>query len=144
MFSLIQIALKIIFLILLYLFLFSLIRRIGSDLDEGQPLGTKMAEGPAKEPRLVVLDSQFLEAGRMFEISGELSIGRDDSSDVRIMDDFVSKEHALIYGQDDAFYLDDLESANGTFLNGERLWGARPLKVGDKIQLGRTLFEFLE
>lgn len=144
MFSLIQIALKIIFLILLYLFLFSLIKRIGSDLDEDQLFRPKMADGQAKEPRLVVLDSQFLDTGRIFEISGELSIGRDDSSDIGIMDDFVSKEHALIYSQNNAFYLDDLESANGTFLNGERLWGARRLRIGDKIQLGRTLFEFLE
>lgn len=144
MFSLIQIGLKLIFLILIYLFLFGLIRRIGSDLDDGPHARPAPTKRVIKEPRLVVLDSQFLDIGRSFGINGELSIGRDDSNDVRLMDDFVSKEHGLIYSQNGKIYLDDLGSANGIELNLERLWRARPLKVGDKIQIGRTLFEYLE
>ncbi len=143
-FSLIQIGLKIAFLALLYLFLFSLIKRIGKDLEAEVRTEAPAIKEAEREPRLIVLDSLFLDVGRIFDIADELSLGRDDSNDVRMVDDYVSKEHALIYVQDDKVFLDDLGSANGITLNGERLWRAKPLAVGDKIQIGRTLFEFLE
>ena len=73
-----------------------------------------------------------------------LYMGRDPSCDVQFdsdKDDLVSRSHAVIEWQDDdptELTLSDLLSSNGTFLNGERVHGAVPLKSGDKIQLGST------
>ncbi len=62
-------------------------------------------------------------------------LGKGDEVDVQVMDDFVSKLHALIYFEKDAFYISDLGSSNGTFLN-EIVVMKEELKDGDHIRIG--------
>jgi len=62
-------------------------------------------------------------------------LGKDDEADVRVTDDFVSKLHALVYFEKDAFYISDLGSTNGTVLN-ENVVMKEELKDGDCIRIG--------
>ena len=72
----------------------------------------------------------------------ELILGRAPSAAVRFdsrSDGVVGRQHARItrtVGHEEEFLLVDLESRNGTFLNGERVDVARLLRAGDKLQLG--------
>lgn len=58
-------------------------------------------------------------------------------------DDFeISRDHARITFQDGRFWLDDLDSTNGTYLNGQRVFSRAPLRRGDQIRVGRTILGF--
>ena len=82
------------------------------------------------------LHSINLETGR------EYVIGRIPQADIVVQHPSVSRMHAKIYVRDDGVYLEDLGSANGTFLNGERVQGVVKLSDGAVIQTGqRTVAE---
>ncbi len=72
---------------------------------------------------------------------GELVLGRDDHLPYRIDDVAVSGRHARLYCEGGDFFLDDLDSTNGTFVEGVRIAEPKQLQEGDRIQLGlNTLF----
>jgi predicted component of type VI protein secretion system len=68
-----------------------------------------------------------------------VTIGRLESNDVSLpSDDETSRAHAVIERLPSGWCLRDLSSRNGTFVNGERIAGDRPLRAGDEIRIGRT------
>src|SRR5262245_21482880 len=69
---------------------------------------------------------------------GDATIGRSGTSEIKLHDDGVSRAHARIRADGKQLLLEDLNSRNGTFLNGKRLVEPLPLGDGDKIQIGRT------
>ncbi|MDO8886814.1 FHA domain-containing protein [Candidatus Oleimmundimicrobium sp.] len=145
MFSAVQFGLKTIFLILIYLFLYVLIRMIAKDLREevvGKPVSK--SSKIIKNPRLVVLESTTEKVGRTFPVAQELTIGRTPENDIFLKDIFISKQHCLICKRNGKILLQDLRSANGTFLNGERINKPQKLKLGDKIKVGQTTFKYVE
>jgi predicted component of type VI protein secretion system len=90
---------------------------------------------PTLAVRLVL--STASEAGRMIPVLGRsFLIGRDQSCQLRPRDGRVSRRHAEIRVEDDAAFLHDLGSTNGTFLNGEAVAAILPLRDGDRIQIG--------
>ena len=98
-------------------------------------LSSKRAE--AQGGRLVCLTD-----GREYEIGHEpLVFGREAGADVVVPGDDVSRRHAEIRGTDAGYVLVDL-SANGTFVNGARIEGARPLRRADVIRIGPDEFRF--
>ncbi|RPI88819.1 MAG: FHA domain-containing protein, partial [Spirochaetales bacterium] len=83
------------------------------------------------------------EVGKKFPMYWEeITIGRDDENAIVIRDDAVSLRHARIKEMKGAYYLFDLASDNGTFLNGKKLLRPRPLYDWDELRMGRTLFIF--
>ena len=68
-------------------------------------------------------------------------IGREDC-EILILDPEVSRRHAAIRGVDGRFGVEDLGSANGTSVNGERLDGIRVLRDGDQLRVGDTILRF--
>ncbi|HLY10229.1 MAG TPA: FHA domain-containing serine/threonine-protein kinase, partial [Planctomycetota bacterium] len=73
---------------------------------------------------------------------GTVIIGRDSSTALPLRDTMTSRMHCKIQPQDDGYYLTDLESMNGTYLNGERVRETIKLDHGDLIKIGDTLFTF--
>jgi VWFA-related protein len=83
------------------------------------------------------------EAGRKFPIFwDEVTIGRDEVNTIVVKDDAVSLKHAKIKKFKNAYYLFDLISDNGTFLNRKKLLRPKPLYDWDEIGIGRTMFIF--
>ena len=70
------------------------------------------------------------------------SLGRHPDSSIQILDKIVSKEHCRIVLEGDTWVLEDLDSLNGTFLNGTRVNGKRPLAHSDEFSLGATRARF--
>jgi pSer/pThr/pTyr-binding forkhead associated (FHA) protein len=78
----------------------------------------------------------------LFEISEpETLIGRSASSHLRVADDSISREHAVVLLEGERYVLEDLQSTNGTRVNGKRIRSA-PLENGDEIQIGQTRIHF--
>ncbi|HXB64218.1 MAG TPA: DUF3662 and FHA domain-containing protein [Solirubrobacteraceae bacterium] len=69
-------------------------------------------------------------------------IGRSRDCDVVLDDSGISRRHAHIHPTAEGWAIEDLQSTNGVLLNGERLRGAQPLRVGDRIELGSTELVF--
>lgn len=79
--------------------------------------------------------------GETFDLTeAQTALGRAPANDYVVTFPAVSGRHALITQEGGQFYIEDLNSSNGTFLNGERLLGKRPLSNGDIIGLGQSVF----
>lgn len=89
--------------------------------------------------------TQGPDAGKTYDIERAAILGRLESNDIPVHDKKASREHAKIYRQGQAFAIVDLNSSNGTFVNGEQIT-KRVLKTGDEITIGvvHLLFESAE
>jgi FHA domain-containing protein len=142
-------VLKIAFLVLLYLFIWRIVRTASRDLrlpQESFVLAPSAASGlHAARPgpdtgRLVVVKSADLADGEEFELnSSQLTIGRGSQNDIAIAtDEYASARHARFEPRQDGVWVQDLGSTNGTFLNGTRLDRPRRLTRGDVVRVGET------
>ena len=80
--------------------------------------------------------------GERFDLFGGISIGRSADADVRIEDRYASGLHARVYSRGASYYVEDMNSTNGTYLNGGRLKGEAELKDLDEVRIGDTEFRF--
>ena len=97
----------------------------------------------AMRAALVIQDGGF--EGTRFELAGdETLIGRNPTTDITLLDEGISREHAIILfdAEQGRYEIEDLESTNGTKVNGKRVRSAT-LDPGDEIQIGRTVFQFV-
>src|ERR1041384_7651600 len=69
-------------------------------------------------------------------IRDEISIGRKEGNTIRLTERNVSRQHARLYRQNGTVYVEDLNSYNGTKINGERLQKRTAIGEGDSIQIG--------
>jgi len=134
--------LKILFLVLLYLFIWRIVRTASRDLrlpQESFVLAPEQAAGllggskPIDTGRLVFPD------GRKRGLdSRAISVGRSAENDIALEDDFASARHARVEPRRDGVWVSDAGSTNGTYVNGTKLSKARRLKPGDVIRVGNT------
>src|ERR1044071_5269032 len=78
------------------------------------------------------------EGQQVVELRDFNSLGRHPSNTIQLLDKIVSKEHCVIERRATSYVLRDLGSLNGTYVNGERVNGERPLKHGAELALGST------
>ncbi len=146
-------VLKIAFLVLLYLFIWRIVRTAARDLRLPQesfilaPSGAAGVQAARRGPhtgRLIVVKSPDLDEGQDFELdSAQLTIGRGRQNDIAIgTDEYASARHARFEPRQDGVWVQDLGSTNGTYLNGVRLDRPRRLTQGDIIRIGETDLRF--
>ena len=85
-------------------------------------------------------DDDFL--GRRFAFADKISLGRAEGNDIVLPENYVSHRHAVIRRKNNLYVIEDLGSANHTYLNDRELTGRAYLKAGDRIRIGTLLFEF--
>jgi hypothetical protein len=162
-------ALKLIFLGLLYLFFFRVIRAVWVELREPKDVQVAVAAAPAPAPRSTARVSGSLRPawaggagagpggaqgdrlvllepadryGQVFELGDELTVGRAIGCGVSLPDDtFVSTLHARVFRRDGSLYVEDLGSTNGTFVNQRPVTGTVGFQRGDRLQVGKTVLE---
>jgi FHA domain len=125
---------RVLFLVLLYLFLFGVARMLVRDLRQA-------AREPVTElGRLVVLASPAGEPvqGTSIGLDPITTLGRDVNNAIVVDDQFASAQHAVLTFRGRTWYVEDLRSTNGTFVNGAQVEGVSPLGFGDEIQLGQV------
>jgi pSer/pThr/pTyr-binding forkhead associated (FHA) protein len=143
--------LKIAFVVLLYLFIWRIVRTASKDLrtpqesfilapSQANELFAVRDAGPRDVGRLVVITSPTLEEGegRILD-SAAITVGRGPQNDVTLDgDDYASAKHARIEPRRDGVWVEDVGSTNGTYLNGIKLTRARKLTPGDVVRVGET------
>ena len=159
----VSVALKFGFLVVLYLFLLWVVRSARRDLgnnavpdaERGRsaPLpadATGMYSASAiaapdlaqRAPRLIVERAPGHDPGMIYDLDGEVLLGRGERAEIRLEDPFASARHARIYEQGNILVVEDLGSTNGTYLNEELLETPRPLHHGDRLRIGDSEFAF--
>jgi predicted component of type VI protein secretion system len=80
-------------------------------------------------------------SGTQVPVDRTVEIGRDATCTLQLQDELVSRHHARIGVQNGSVVAQDLDSTNGTFLNGMALSGSAPLHPGDHLSMGVTVLE---
>lgn len=144
MFELISQVLRYVFIILIYLFIFSILRLMYLDVKSITSGGGSLGDAYLKVVNR--LDSLNFKMQEYYVIDGDISLGRSSKNDVVIKDKFVSKNHLLIRVKNQRYYLEDLDSANGTFLNGVKIDPNELIELqnNDKIGVGFIQFIFVD
>ena len=104
-------------------------------------LDTARRLSAVKTARLLV--RQGINPGGVYPlIAATNTIGRGDGLEVTVHDTMISRRHARIVRRDNDYFVEDLLSANGTFVNGSKLKDSQLLKDGDQIAVGDTVLIF--
>ena len=143
-YSFISTVLSYVFTVIIYLFIFSVMRLIYMDVKKMSRFESEdFSAAPTASLRLtkskVPLTS---EVKRRYPIYGEAVIGRSKKCDIVISEKFVSGEHLKIWYEDGEWYLEDLGSRNGTFVNDQRIRKMVLLDPEDVISIGGLNFVF--
>lgn len=145
--------LKLLFLALLYLFFFRVLRAVWVETHEPKAeagsRGRRGSGGPAPAAAAVAVTAGRLRViapperkGAVFELGDEVTVGRASGCQVSLAEDTtVSQLHARVFRQDGKLLVEDLGSTNGSFLNRRPITGAMPLRRGDRLQFGQTVLE---
>jgi pSer/pThr/pTyr-binding forkhead associated (FHA) protein len=145
--------LKLFLLVLLYLFFLRVLRAVWMEVN-----GPKVIEAPAPRtprkdrrpakpgraksgrPQLRVLEPAALK-GRTYDLAEELTVGRAAGCQVTLDDTYASQLHARVFVRDGQYFVEDLGSTNGTYLNRRKVSGPMVMQRGDKLQIGNTIME---
>lgn len=93
----------------------------------------------------VKVEAGFRPGREMILAKDKTSIGRGEGSDIALFGDSgVEKTHANILLEGGRYYLEDLQTPGGTFVNDQKVAGKTPLKAGDMIRVGKSVLRFNE
>ena len=140
--------LKLAFIGVLYLFLLWVARSSLKDL--ARPAGSSRLAGDerasaqelARQSVLIAEGGGGLREGSAFELNGSVTIGRSPAVEIQIDDPFASGRHARISERGGLFYIEDMGSTNGTYLNGAALTSQELLHEDDRVRIGDTEFRY--
>ena len=90
-----------------------------------------------------LIAEEGLTKGMVFILESRLTIGRGEENDIRLNHSTVSRQHTLVYLENGQAFVQDMESRNGTYLNGERIDRAT-LSSGDIVWVGDVALRFLQ
>jgi pSer/pThr/pTyr-binding forkhead associated (FHA) protein len=141
-------ALKYGLLALLFLFVWRATRWVvrGLNVDRGAnppPSGRRLTAGSAGAPvptTLLVHRSDGAKPKPM-RLEASVTVGRAPECELRVDDTYASSQHARIFGKNGSWYVEDLGSTNGTFVNEQKLAAPAMLQPGDRIRVGATVLE---
>lgn len=139
---------RIAVLVVLWFFIWMALRALRADAYAASGLRPVRAAAPpmrsrpfhrSQTPHQLLVTAGPLAGSRMnLANQREITIGRADDSAFVLNDDYASSHHARLISRDGDWYLEDLDSRNGTFLNGQRVEQPEKLQPGMEIRIGRT------
>lgn len=145
--------LKFFLLVLLYLFFLRVLRAVWTEVNVPRPAESgagppapapaarpRRPARPRAVPRLRVLEPAQLR-GQTYELVDEVTLGRADGCQIALEDPYASQVHARVFPSDGQWYVEDLGSTNGTYLNRRRVSGPMVVQRRDRLQIGNTVLE---
>lgn len=133
-------ALRIVVVLALYLFVLAVFRRLRSELVSASRVETEVDADidEAPEDWIEIVDCEDAPdlAGKLFPLAAISSIGREQGNTVTIPDARISGRHARIEWQDGRWWVEDLSSANGTFVNGRAIAEPTAASYNDTLRVG--------
>jgi pSer/pThr/pTyr-binding forkhead associated (FHA) protein len=139
--------LRLLFIVLLYLFLMQVVIAITRDLRKtavaSESLGNK---SPPVVGHLIVVDSgpSTILPGTRFDLSPQTTIGRGPTNSIQLVDNFISGEHTRLWFRNGLWYVQDAGSTNGTYVNNQPAREALAARFGDIIQVGFIRFKLAQ
>jgi len=147
----ISLVLRFAFLAILFLFLLWIARSAWRDLvrtgsssarsDHDRTVGP--SPGGSRDAWLVVESGTDLAPGTRFDLFGGATLGRSGDAEITFSDRYASGVHARVYPRGDRFFIEDMNSTNGTLLDGAPVVGSTELAEGATIAIGDTSFRFV-
>lgn len=139
------------FLLLLWLFIWSVLRILRTDIyaptgqlmaNRGLNLRAVRSPRPGRKQKQYLLVTEGTLAGTRITLSGQpILIGRADDSTLVINDDYASTRHARLTPRGSDWYVEDLGSTNGTYLDREKVTTALRVPQGTPVRIGKTVIE---
>jgi len=133
---------KLVIIAIIYIIIFTALRIMYKDVKGGG----KERRSQMKTYGLEIMNpgnSENLRRGAVIPVKGVITIGRKPDNMLVLNDPYASSYHARIFMKDEECIIEDLESTNGTILNGERLLGKAFLASGDEISIGSVSLRFI-
>jgi FHA domain len=138
--------LRLLFIVLLYLFLMQVVIAITRDLRKTAAVNAVDSNSPPVVGHLIVIDSgpSILVPGTPFDLVPQTTIGRGPTNTIQLPDSFISAEHTRMTYRNGIWFVQDAGSTNGTYLNNQPAREALPAKSGDIIQVGFIRFKLAQ
>ena len=139
--------LRLLLIVLLYLFLMQVVIAINRDLRKTARNSTDtIGNTPSVVGHLIVIDSgpSSIQPGTHFDLVPQTTIGRGPTNTITIPENFISAEHSRLSYRNGTWYVQDAGSTNGTYLNGQPAREALSAHVGDIIQVGFIRFKLAQ
>ncbi len=137
--------LRLLLVVLLYLFLMQVVLTIRRDLRKPTTANTGSdRKPPPSVGRLIVIDSgpSAIAPGTHYELAApRTTIGRGPTNTIQLPDNFISAEHTRLLFDKGKWLVEDAGSTYGTFVNGQRVVQSLPVRPGDIIQVGPIRFQ---
>ncbi|MBN8228680.1 GGDEF domain-containing protein [Corallococcus macrosporus] len=106
---------------------------------------SSLTPGPERGTECCLVQIHGPELGKKYVLEEtEFTIGRDQHNHIVVDLDNVSRRHARIWTRQGKTYVEDLQSTNGTYLNDREVLQAQPLRSGDLVKVGGSIFKFLD
>jgi pSer/pThr/pTyr-binding forkhead associated (FHA) protein len=147
-------AVKIAFLVILYLFVARAVRAVVLDVfgpraERRRPRPARAPSrpvprsGPSRPARRLPREVVVTDEGgrRTVPLKDSLTVGRAATCDVVLQDTYVSNVHARIFQRDGSWWLEDLGSTNGTYMNRTRVSVPTAIGPGDEVRMGKATLE---
>jgi hypothetical protein len=144
-------VLKIVFLALLYFFVYRAVRSVVVDLrgPQARREGRSQQSAPrptvpgrkGRPPKSITVVGDNGNKLDTVRLSGQVQIGRAEACQIKLDDTYVSTFHARIFNRDGSWFVEDLGSTNGTYLNQRRVTSPVELQAGDRVKIGKTTLE---
>ena len=137
--NIIILLLRVAVVLLLYFFLWQVLRFVMRDLRSSGTTGSGALKSPYGQLVVLRAGQSGVAVGKVFPLGPSNIIGRSlENSEIALNDSFLSSQHARLELQGDEWVLEDLHSTNGTFVNEMEVRDATIVEEGDVIRVGRV------
>lgn len=138
----------IIFIIILYVIIYYSLKIMYKDMKGGgkrRPNNNSSARKRSFGIEVIEVSIEGdIKLGSVIPIKGNITLGRKDGNSIILLDQHVSGNHARFLIRNDSLFIEDLNSTNGTVVNGKLINGKVKLHPNDEIRIGTTAFKVLD
>ncbi|MFU0824117.1 FHA domain-containing protein [Clostridium sp.] len=139
---LVRLVLRVLIIVIIYIIIFWALRIMYKDIKGGNRR-RRASRQLGLEVIKVGDNKSNLKVGSVIPIHSKMTVGRKEDNLLVLHDQYVSGHHAVIFIKNNEYFIKDLDSTNGTLLNGTRLDKVLALNVDDEIIIGEYVFKVI-